>query len=202
MNFWSDKKEGFVRIKEWEEKRRATMFKNKKILVSMLQRLVAKLRNSANENVTFLNYFSSLITTELEYAEKIRKQVRIFETIRKPYQTRGLAYNGFLVTLQEFEQDYALKKEQFTKDLRDIVSETVKKNQTNLKKFLEKCAERFDELHRQVVVEERKVDKTYNSHVNTFNDAEHAFLHSKGFDKDLWLSEDTYIKATQEHAAK
>ena len=36
MNFWSDKKEGFVKIKEWEDKRRATMFKNKMILVSML----------------------------------------------------------------------------------------------------------------------------------------------------------------------
>ena len=104
--------------------------------------------------------------------------------------------------MQEFEHAMSRKKEHAAQELKELVVETLKQSQASLKKFTRQCSERFEELLRALAEEERKVDKAYAAHVATFKEAELAFTQGRSSGKDLWLSENSFIRATKAHASR
>ena len=73
QEFWHERKEAFVRLKQWEEERKSRTFLFGKIVVGMLESIIHRMANSSFENDTFGQYFANFIKLQKEHSNNILK---------------------------------------------------------------------------------------------------------------------------------
>ena len=92
VEFWNQKKAGFVLTKTWQDDWWAILHIHKKVVLTIFKRVMDQMKDSRKENAQVIQYFQNLVSHERNYAESIRKNSKLWGNVKTVYTTKGESF--------------------------------------------------------------------------------------------------------------
>ena len=144
------------------------------------------------ENETFANYLESMIKIQQEHSASLVKNAsKYLDPLKQAYEVMGSQNQHFIANLKELDVSHATKLAETSKQMKDLVINSIGQNTELVKKTAEKLKLQFKKQVKQFNLTSKQTDTAFNAYVAHFELDEESFRQgeaSSNQEKDLWFT--------------
>lgn len=189
-------------MKSWQEERMTIISLHKKLLESIFNKTIEKLKASARESQKMIQYFLSIADQERHYSEFVNKNITYLAEIKNNYQNCGKAVHELCEAIETYESNVAKDKLHASKVIKQIIDETLGSIFKEQLKKVDEFTSKFNKDMKKLVYEEKDNEKAYNNFTSMLEEAEQSITHKRPFEKDFWLAENQCLVTSKKQDEK
>jgi len=190
---WNMIREAYISVKSWHENTRAFLTMRRVLIGNQIEKLLAILKQKADEIQTYVNYFVGVINHERESVSFHTKTTNLMQSLSVSYEEENVL-RSLSDSVHKHEREEAFKRKEFIKFMETMVTNELKKMSDIYIQCFNSLSGCYNNSKKEIDSEEKRIEKLYQEFCETF----HFFKKSLNKDcrnkKDLWIQERVFVR--------